>query len=149
MAKYNPYAAYDATRDPNHNPFPFGIESTRGVRQLPAASSTNIEALQLRLDRLHAEAAAAQRKLELLEILGKDVYKDGACIFFKKTLRTNGGPVTYDYAAMKCVNGYWYTTGPLRGTTPRTWDELMSWLIGGEFPTTTFWLYTEMVQVGS
>lgn len=73
-----------------------------------------------------------ERKLRLIDGFGVDSYNEGAVITFTKRFTTNG--IEYKYAAIK-VHDAWYTTGP-KAPKAYSWDELVTWLVAGEAPTT-------------
>lgn len=100
-------------------------------------------ALHLRIVRLDAEREEIAARLDLLHKWGDDVYEDGAVIRFDKTL--GHANQSYSYTAIKC-NGNWYTSGPVRGGTPRTWQELVTWLASG-VPCDTIWMVTDYIEV--
>jgi hypothetical protein len=80
--------------------------------------------------------ALVQDKLAAIEAFGADTFPEHTVIRFGKTMpNRTGEPQTYTYAAIKVV-GHWYTTGP-KGQR-YTWDELLVWLVSGEWPTLTF-----------
>ena len=84
-------------------------------------------------------------RLATLDRFGEDVYEPGTVIVFKKQF--DSSPRVYDYAAMKCDNGFWYTTGPAQGNTPRTWTQLIGWLTSGKNPTNEIWRVTEYEEI--
>lgn len=100
-------------------------------------------ALHLRIERLDTEREEVSRRLDLIHKFGADVYEDGAVIRFDKTLGFENR--SYSYCAIKC-NGNWYTSGPVRGGAPRTWDELIAWLASG-VPCEEIWMVTDYIEV--
>lgn len=101
-------------------------------------------ALHLRIERLDIEREEVSRRLDLIHKFGEDVYEDGAVIRFDKTLGHENR--TFSYCAIKCPNGLWYTSGPVRGGTPYTWGELIGWLASG-VPCEEIWLVTDYIEV--
>lgn len=79
----------------------------------------------LRQKQIDAEVA---KRLKLIEAYGKDTYPVGAVLRFNKQF-TNGG-TAYMYAAIKCENGRWYTSGP-KSREGYYWNEFVGWLVGG------------------
>jgi len=59
----------------------------------------------------------------------EDPFEDGEVLSFQKTF-IEGGRV-YDYVILRCNNGLWYTSGPQRGATPRTWHEIVDFMATG------------------
>lgn len=98
-----------------------------------------------RIERLQAQLDEEYRRGKVLEGYGEDIYEIGTCIRFDKVLRnvSRTAPTAYAYAALKCPDGYWYTTGPRSNNKPMTWEELTTWL-AGHTPCEQIWVYTEM-----
>lgn len=130
--------------------FPFGVESTRGLNTDKRCFTTfGRNALDLREERLRGELDELHAFKKAIAYYGDDDFEEGAVLRFDKVLdRSNPNATAYQYCAMKCVNGYWYTTGPVngRGNSPWTWDELTTWMAKG-FPVTQVWVFTEMTPL--
>jgi len=85
-----------------------------------------------------------KEKMELVDGFGEDTYDNGTVVKFLKKFA--GMPYkpdgykedkAYDYAAIKGDDGKWYTTGP-SAQKGFTWEELVTWLVSGKFPTKEF-----------
>lgn len=100
-------------------------------------------AMHLRLSRIDSEREEISTRLDLIHKFGTDEYEEGAVIRFDKVLGHDNH--SYSYCAIKC-GGNWYTSGPVRGGTPRTWDDLIGWLASG-VPCMEIWLVTDYVEV--
>lgn len=74
---------------------------------------------------LRRELSRIAAELERLESLPAEPVGTAPTVLFQIRFVPDGE--VYTYAARK-ANGYWYTTGPKGGTTPRTWDDLVQWI---------------------
>lgn len=100
------------------------------------------EALQKELDRKRAMIAA----------YGVDTFNDNTVIRFAKYFPQQGDKAKrYEYAALKCEDGKWYTTGP-KVQSGFSWTDLVLWLI--EHPTLpteahSVWVMSEDIDVAT
>lgn len=81
--------------------------------------------------RLQAEV---DKKKQVLETLGEDNFEDKSVITFTKKFGPDS--IEYAYAAIK-IGGVWYTTDA-NSSRPRSWNDLMMFLVSGPVATTRF-----------
>lgn len=86
-----------------------------------------------RIARVEAERAEKKRVEEWLATLPAEPGSDSQAnpplvpvIYFRHQFK--GSPKSYQYAALKCEDGLWYTTGP-KSPKGYTWHELLLWLL--------------------
>jgi hypothetical protein len=94
-------------------------------------TQSNVDVLLAEALRLKEEQAELDRKLQLVQEYGEDVYEYGAVFTFDKQFTPTG--IAYTYAVIKAYDGKWYTTGP-RSPKGYTWQELAVWLVSGQVP---------------
>lgn len=119
MGYSNDYGVGGDVGDPKDTPRAGGLISKR----------SNIEA---RIERHRLEQERAERELARLESLPSEPEVEDSepnVIWFTKTFQN--GSREYTYAAVKCSDGLWYTSGP---NTPKgyVWDRLVDWIFNGE-----------------
>lgn len=77
--------------------------------------------------------AEVQRKLQLIQAYGEDVYPNGTVLQFGKAYKydamTMEGPRHYEYAALRTAD-LWYVTGE-RAPSGINWETLVLWLTKG------------------
>lgn len=79
-----------------------------------------------RTSALRAQLTAIAEELARLEALPEEP-PEGSVIRFN--MQFDGHGTVYDYAAIHCGDGKWYTTGP-RSPKGYTWDQLLDWMEG-------------------
>lgn len=75
---------------------------------------------------LRSQLAAIAEQITRLENRPEEP-TEGSVIRFN--MQFGGHGTVYDYAAIHCGDGKWYTTGP-RSPKGYTWDELLDWMHG-------------------
>jgi len=97
---------------------------------------------EVRVAWLERELRREETYVALREAYGEDVYEDSTVIAFEVThARAAQVGNAYSYAAIK-VNGLWYRTGTI-SRPAWTWDQMITWLIDRDVPTTEIQVVTE------
>ncbi len=93
--------------------------------------------LRARLAEREAEAKTAaveaevQRRLDIMESFGEDIFDDGTVVRFVKTYAVGDEEMAYWFAAIK-ANDRWYVTSTLiQQRAGKTWDEFKEFLVSG------------------
>lgn len=93
--------------------------------------------LRARLAEREAEAKTAaveaevQRRLDIMESFGEDIFDDGTVVRFVKTYAVGDEEKAYWFAAIK-ANDRWYVTSTLiQQRAGKTWDEFKEFLVSG------------------
>lgn len=128
------------TFDPSYNPqydaivYPDGTYVTR-EEMMDFTLADRIEALQRKREEEREQKAKVDAFLATLPVEPSmnDEVADGVqgtplvpVIYFVHQFK--GSPKKYQYAALKCEDGLWYTTGP-KSPKGYTWHELLLWLL--------------------
>jgi hypothetical protein len=76
-----------------------------------------------------------EQKLAAIDAYGEDTFEAGTVLRFVRKFNETGPG--YTYAVIKVDNGRWYTTANSDNGVYNTWEDLVLWLLSGEFPVTS------------
>lgn len=102
--------------------------------------ATNHEVRRTWLER---ELRRTEELIALRASFGEDVFEDGTVVTFEVTFNPEGK--AYQYAAVR-VSDHWYVTST-NAQPRRTWEQLITWLVDRDVPTTEMWVCTEWTRV--
>jgi hypothetical protein len=124
-AEFNDYSKTSKRFDPKK-------ESSQDMDSSEVRTVDNEVAKVLRERRIER---LREQKLAAIDAYGEDIFEAGTVFRFVRKFNETGPG--YTYAVIKVDNGRWYTTANSDNGVYNTWEDLVLWLLSGEFPVTS------------